>query len=89
LNLGSVETIGNGAFNGCTGLSGNLTIPSSVTNIDNYAFYNCSGFTGDAIINFQNDIATYIGEYAFCGGTSNVMQITSLVFPYLTGPGSN
>jgi hypothetical protein len=37
----SVTSIGDYAFNGCSGFSGSLTIPSSVTTIGDYAFYNC------------------------------------------------
>jgi hypothetical protein len=47
LNLGtSVETIGMGAFAGCTGITGGLVIPNSVTSIGANAFNGCNGFSG-------------------------------------------
>ncbi len=54
--------IGNYAFNECTGLTGSLTIPSTVTSIGESAFLRCSGFTGTLTI--PNSV-TSIGEYAF------------------------
>ena len=41
---GSVTSIGDGAFYGCTGLT-NVTIPDSVTSIGSNAFYGCTGLT--------------------------------------------
>ena len=39
-----VTSIGNSAFNNCSGLT-SVTIPNSVTSIGNYAFSGCSGLT--------------------------------------------
>ena len=41
----SLQIIKYGAFYGCKGLTGTLTIPPSVTAIGNNAFANCSGLT--------------------------------------------
>ena len=67
-----VTSIGNGAFNGCTGLTG-LIIPNGVTSIGEYAFYNCTEMTSIII----PDSVTSIGEYAFC----NCIGLTSATMP--------
>jgi len=41
---GSVKSIGDAAFYGCSGLT-SITIPDSVESIGSYVFYNCSGLT--------------------------------------------
>ncbi|MBR5982765.1 MAG: leucine-rich repeat domain-containing protein, partial [Bacteroidales bacterium] len=71
LNIGeNVKNIPNGAFYNCSTLTGNLTIPNSVTSIDEKAFYGCRGVEtitiGDSIIS--------IGERAFynCSGLTTV-----------------
>jgi sorbitol-specific phosphotransferase system component IIA len=56
----SVTTIGNYAFDQCTGL-GSITIPNSVTSIGSYAFYGCTGLTN---ITIPTSVTT-IGKYAF------------------------
>jgi hypothetical protein len=46
LSLGSsVQTIGAFAFNGCTGLTGCLTLPNSIETLGMLAFGYCTGFT--------------------------------------------
>jgi hypothetical protein len=45
-----VVSIGEGAFRGCSGLTGSLTIPNSVKSIGGGAFENCSGLTGSLTI---------------------------------------
>ncbi|MBQ0076803.1 MAG: leucine-rich repeat protein [Bacteroidales bacterium] len=69
---GEVTTIGNSAFEGCSGLT-SVTIPSSVTTIGSYAFYECIKLTSITIPNF----VTTIGEGAFflCA------QLTSITIP--------
>ena len=57
---GSVASIGNYAFRGCSGLT-SITIPNSVTSIGNYAFYRCDSLTSITI----PDGVTSIGDYAF------------------------
>jgi BspA type Leucine rich repeat region (6 copies) len=63
----------NGAFGFCSGLTGSLVIPNSVTSIGNYAFYICSLLTSVAI----PDSVTSIGNYAFY----NCSSLTSVTIP--------
>ncbi|MCR5659729.1 MAG: leucine-rich repeat protein [Bacteroidales bacterium] len=74
----AVKSIGDFAFSNCSGLTGNLTIPSSVTTIGDYAFNRCSGFTGNLTI--PNSVTT-IGDYAFdfCSGFTGSLTIPSSV----------
>ena len=43
-------TLPNSMFEGCTGLTGNVTIPSTVTKIETNVFRNCSGLNGTLTI---------------------------------------
>ena len=67
-----------GAFQNCSGLTGNLTIPNTVTLISTNAFRGCSGFTGDLAI--PNSV-TSIGSYAFygCNGFTGSLTVPSSV----------
>ena len=67
-----VNSIGNYAFYGCTGLT-NVTIPSSVTSIGNLAFADCTDLTSVIIPSCVNNI----GDYAFSRCTS----LTSVTIP--------
>ena len=58
---GSVTSIGDSAFSGCTGLT-SVTIPDSVTSIGDSAFFGCTGLTSVTI----PDSVTSIGDEAFC-----------------------
>ena len=51
-------------FYGCSGFTGDLEIPDSVTSIEPRAFYGCSGFTGDLII---PESVTNVGAITFSG----------------------
>ena len=64
-----VTSIGDGAFEGCSGLT-SVTIGNSVTSIGDYAFSVCSGLTSVTIPNS----VTSMGDYAFfrCYGLTSV-----------------
>ena len=59
-----VTRIGMYAFQGCSGLTGDLVIPEGVTTIEDCAFTYCSGLTGNLVI--PEGVRT-IGHYAFSG----------------------
>lgn len=71
-------TIGDYAFNRCSGFMGSFVIPSSVTTIGVGAFNRCSGFTG--VLNIPNSVKS-IGYQAFnyCNGFSGNLNIPSSV----------
>ena len=85
---GSVTSIGNYAFEGCTGLT-SVTIPDSVTSIGDDAFRNCTGLTTVTI----GDSVTSIGYRAFYDCTSltsvtigdSVTSIADYAFRNCTG----
>ena len=68
----SVTSIGNDAFENCSGLT-SVTIPNSVTSIGEWAFWECSGLTSVTIPNS----VTSIGESAFSWCSS----LTSVTIP--------
>ena len=71
-----VTKIGEGAFEGCTGLTG-VTIPSSVELIDERAFEGCIGLTGVTV----PSSVEYVGERAFegCANLTSVAVPASVV----------
>ncbi len=73
----SVTSIGENAFESCTGFTGALNIPNSVTTINSSAFYGCNGFSS---LNIGNSV-TYIGENAFygCSGFTGSLNIPNSV----------
>ncbi|MBR2909073.1 MAG: leucine-rich repeat domain-containing protein [Clostridia bacterium] len=87
----SVISIGDYAFELCTGFTGDLIIPDSVRSIGDFAFKDCEGFTGNLTIGNGVD---NIGSHAFfgCGGFTgkltignNVKTIGSYAFRYCDG----
>lgn len=66
----TVTSIGQEAFQHCTGLTGDLVIPNSVTTIGAYSFYGCTSLRS---VTIPNSI-TSIGGYSFygCTGLTNV-----------------
>ena len=74
----TVVEISDYAFYFCTGFTGSLIIPNSVTSIGDFAFENCDGFTGSLTI--PNSV-TNIGERAFnyCTGFTGSLTIPNSV----------
>ena len=73
-----VTSVGDSAFEGCSGLTETLTIPNSVTFIGDSAFKGCSGLTGALTI--PNSV-TFIGDKAFygCSGLTGALMIPGSV----------
>ncbi len=71
---GSVTSIGDYAFWGCSSLT-SVTIPSSVTSIGSSAFYECSSLT--SVTFAENSKCTTIGDYAF----EDCSSLTSITIP--------
>ena len=65
----SVTSIGNFAFDECSGLT-SVTIPNSVTSIGNYAFDECRGLTSVTIPNSVTSIGS--SAFTFCRGLTSV-----------------
>ncbi len=66
---GSVTSIGDGAFYGCSGIT-SVTIPDSVTSIGNAAFSGCSGLTSITIPDGVTSIGT--GAFYDCSGLTSI-----------------
>ena len=81
----STTSINYVTFSGCTGLTGTLTFPSSLTTIRNGAFSNCPGLTG---IELPASVTTIEDEaFSYCTGLTSIKAmmttpptITSAVF---------
>ena len=74
----TLTEIGVYSFSKCSGLTGSLTIPNSVTTLGRGAFYDCRGFTGSLTIG--NSVTT-IGRGAFedCWGFTGSLTIGNSV----------
>jgi hypothetical protein len=72
----SIKSIGDFAFQSCTGLTGSLTIPSGVKSIGGWAFNYCTGLNGSLTIPSS---VTSIGYRAFdgCSGLTGSLTIPS------------
>ena len=66
---GSVTTIGQYAFSGCSGLT-SITIPNSVTSIDDFAFWECDGLTSITIPESVTSIG--IQSFRYCRSLKSV-----------------
>ena len=75
----TLQRIDTYAFEGCTGITGRLTIPNSVVNIYYCAFQGCSGITELVL---SSDLC-YIGDYAFAGCTGLVSVTTKVDEPFI------
>ena len=69
----TVTEIAEWAFKNCTGLTGQLTIPSTLDTIHEGAFYGCSGFTGTLAV--PNTVVLKNHAFRECSG------FTGLVLP--------
>ncbi len=81
----SVTSIGNYAFEDCTGLT-SVTIPNSVTSIGNYAFEDCTGLTSVTIPNSVTSIG--YGAFYGCSGLTSVTipnSVTSIGYDTFYG----
>lgn len=68
----SCTSIGDSAFEDCSGLTGSLVIPNSVTTIEFSAFRNCSSFTGTLTIgNGLRIIDNFL--FSGCGFTGSLV----------------
>ena len=73
-----LSSISSYAFSNCTGLTGPLMLPNTLTSIEICAFYNCSGLSGE--LTLPNSLTT-IGSSAFynCSGMAGSLTIPNSV----------
>ncbi len=77
-NATNIKIIGGSAFEECTGFTGSLKIPDSVTAIYSFAFRNCTGFIGSLIIPSSVTIIEH-GAFYNCTSFTGNLTIPDLV----------
>lgn len=76
----AAKTIGNYAFRYCYGLTGEITLPSTVTSIGQYSFASCKNITK---FTATGSITTF-GTYTFTGASADhKMTVTEIHLPNL------
>lgn len=66
----TVTAIGANAFNGCTGLTGEMIIPSTVTSIGQSAFNSCAALTSIVIHSGIRELQDY--TFRYCSGLKSI-----------------
>ena len=78
VNIGNnVQRIPAYLFDGCSGLTGNLTLPNSVTSIGECAFRGCSGLSSLTLSNSINSISDF--SFKGCNGLEGILNIPNSV----------
>ena len=72
----NVTSLGLSAFDGCTGLTGVGTLPSTVTNIGQWAFYNCNTLTNITLPSALKSIG--LAAFAKCSALTSINLPSSL-----------
>lgn len=76
-SLYTVSAIGGSAFSNCSGFSGDLIIPNSVTTIGSSAFWGCTGFTG--VLQIGSSMTSIESEtFSSCSGFSSLTLPNSI-----------
>ncbi len=76
----NLKTIGTSAFEGCSGLKGELTIPNTVTTIGQGAFRLCSGFDGTLTLPNGPEFKTIpANAFESCSGLTGELTIPNSV----------
>lgn len=82
-----VTAIDSHAFSGCSGFTGALVIPDSITTIAFYAFRNCTGFTSltlpEGLTTIENNV--FSGCTGFTGALVIPDSVTSIAYSAFNG----